>query len=121
VDHSNRSHLKHYESLTESALSAISETGFVVEVHERWLALKENPQSAVAAELFIRELEGHTAAIDSALRTEVADAPDSLGRELLGDVRVVLGSLKDLLENLPFWAKAVITAVCEVAELLKRK
>jgi hypothetical protein len=122
MDHSDRAQLEHYRSLTEPALSSISETSFVAEIHERWLALKENPQSTVAAELFLGEVEVHTTAIDAAMPMEESlNVPDVQRRELLADVKVVLESLKDLLEDLPFWAKAVITAVCEVAELLKRK
>jgi hypothetical protein len=118
----DRPHLEHYESLSELALSSISETGFVAEVHECRLVLKEDPQSTVAAELFLQEMEGHTLAIDSGLPTgETSNATDTQTRESLSDVKVVLESVKDLLEDLPFWAKAVITAVCEVAELLKRK
>lgn len=128
-----RAHLGFYMNVRDQALRASSEGGFVGTLQESWLGMRGSDRGRMNADLFLAEMTGFTQAVaslpsppgDDTGQTQPTqgqtDADDHQRRDLLGDASTILGSIKDIFESLPSWAKATIHILREIADLLKRK
>jgi hypothetical protein len=112
--------LNHYAELSRNVLKAAVETTFVNTLRGAWLQRREKRNQRVVADLFLDEIKSFSAAVEAPASPNEADMPGRR-QELLSDAGVVLGSAKDLFEDLPWWAKGTICLLREVAEFFKGK
>jgi hypothetical protein len=107
--------LSHYAQLSKDVLKAAVETTFVNTLRAAWLQRRKKRKQRVVADLFLDEIRSFSAAV------EAPQSSNQPGRrqELLSNAGVVLGSLKDLFDDLPWWAKGTICLLREVADLFK--
>jgi hypothetical protein len=112
----DRPHLENYQDLKEFALDAVNEAGFVDTIQESFLKLKESERESLVAELYLLEITSFVNAVDESNEKQKYTAfPD-----LLRSVPIILKSLNDILEDLPPWAKALISIFREIADIFKR-
>ena len=83
LENKNRPNLIYYEELSDKALDAISEAGFVNEVQNNWLKLGESERGKFVAELYLLELEGFSNGVNTLSNIETTKTREFSKSDLL--------------------------------------
>ena len=108
-------HMQVYEKLSDQTLDAISESGFENTVQKTWLKLRKDIHGEMISDLYFLEMKSFIHGVNDEYSKK-----DNINQRasFLNHVKTILKSLKDLLEDLPWWAKGLLEVACEVADLL---
>lgn len=102
-------------------MSVVQSPPFMMELEESWRVL-ETPAMAEIAEALIEELNAFPRMVEVATHgTEEPDERKNWLSKCLGKASTVAGSVGDLLENLPPYAKSGIKLFKELIDLFKSK
>ena len=94
---------------------------FLVELDNAWLSFQEGNLQRIGVAL-ITEINAFSNAVEVAEHTEPPDRKStSWAKPLLDKASVVAGSVGDILDNLPPYAKHAITLFKELLDLFKSK
>ena len=108
-------HMQVYEKLSDQTLDATSESGFENTVQKTWLKLRKDIHGEMISDLYFLEMKSFIHGVNDEYSKK-----DNINQRasFLNHVKTILKSLKDLLEDLPWWAKGLLEVACEVADLL---
>ena len=113
--------LDQYLVFRDAVFVIVESEKFLNDLQQGWAPFTDNPLNEIG-NATLMELKAFTLAIEVAQTTE-KDRGSSKGwlSRMLGRGSTTLGSVKDLFENLPPYAKAAITLFKELIELFKNK
>ncbi len=110
-----------YLAFRDKVLSMVQDQKFLNEIQQAWPSLTDAPKIGIG-EALLMELKAFPLALEVAKATE-KDSRESKKwfSKWLGRASTVSGSVKDLVDNLPGYAKSAITLFNELLDLFKGK
>jgi hypothetical protein len=115
--------LDQYLSFKNAVLALVESEQFLNELNANWPP-KGRPPAALltgAGEALILELQAFPLAMEVAQASERAEEKKAWWKRMLDRASTTTGSVKDLLENLPGYAKSALTLFRELLDLFRAK
>ena len=118
--------LDQYLAFRDSVLTLVQNQKFLDELEEAWPPITDLPPEYPIEELnnaLLMELKAFPLAVEVAQTTEKNTDGPIMGWVMnwVGRASTVTGSVKDLLDTLPPWAKGVLTLLKQLLDLFKGK
>lgn len=111
--------LDQYMEFRDNVYKIVQGDLFLHELNQAWSRFYEPPNAEIGAALLI-ELKSFSRSIESARATEdPSDESKGWIKKWLGRASTVTGSVKDIVENLPPYAKNGITLFKELVDIFK--
>jgi len=112
--------LDQYLAFRDAVLAMVQSEKFLTELDGAWKPLNGNLQiEPEIGNALLLELQTFPLALEVAKATEKAEDPKGWWKKMLGRGSTVSGSVKDLVQNLPPYAKGAITLFSELINLFK--
>ena len=113
--------LDQFLSFRDAVFKLVQSRRFLDDLRDAWTPFTDSPLMDVG-EVLLFELEAFPLAVEVAEATE-KQVPEGKGwrEKVLGKASTVAGSVKDILENLPPFAKHALTLFRELLDLFKGK
>jgi len=112
--------LDQYLAFRDAVLALVRNDQFLMELNMTWPAIAAPPLTDTGS-LLLLELQAFPHAVEVAKATEKPEEGKGWLKKMLGRASTVSGSVKDLMENLPPYAKNGITLFKEVVDLFSGK
>jgi hypothetical protein len=116
--------LDQYLSFRDAVVAFVQNERFLTELNTAWTP-QSNDTGLIGLEeirnVLLLELQAFPLAVEVAKATEKPEEPKSRWRKMLGGASTVSGSVKDLPERLPWYARCGLTAFNELIDLFKGK
>jgi len=112
--------LDQFLSFRDAVLSLIQGDKFLADLQTGWAPLTDQPLMEVGNVLLL-ELQAFPLAVEVARATEKSEEAKGWWGKMLDRASTVSGSVQDLLENLPPYAKSALTLFKELIDLFKGK
>lgn len=112
--------LDQYLSFRDAAIELVQNEQFLIELNAAWPPLTDHPLTEIGDTLLL-ELQAFPRAVEVAQATEKPEEKKSWWKKMLDRASTGAGSVKDLLQNLPPYAKSALTLFSELIELFKGK
>jgi hypothetical protein len=110
--------LDQYLAFRDAVVALAVSEQFLREVNVAWNPTPPDPQAEIKAALLL-ELQSFPRAMEVSAATSKPEEAKGWWRNMLGRASTVSGSVKDLLENLPPYAKNCLTLFKELIEIFK--
>jgi hypothetical protein len=112
--------LDQYLSFRDAVLASVESEQFLKEIQKAWPTLTNVPLPSIGSPLLL-ELQAFPLAVEVAQATEKPEEKKAWWKRMLDRASTTTGSVKDLLENLPGYAKSALTLLKELIDLFKAK
>ncbi|HET8924375.1 MAG TPA: hypothetical protein VFN26_15420 [Candidatus Acidoferrum sp.] len=118
VPQTNDRPLDQYLSFRAAVLGLVQGEQSLAELDSAWTATTNQPLPDIRNTLLL-ELQAFPLAVEVAQKTGTQEEAKGWGRKLLGRASTVSSSVKDLMDNLPPYAKNALTLFRELIDLFK--
>lgn len=114
--------LDQYLAFRDAVLAEVQGQKFLDELKQAWGPFTDNDTKAEVGNILLMELKAFPLAMEVAQATEKpTEKSKGWWNRWLGRASVVTGSVKDIIDNLPPYAKGMITLFKELIDLYKGK
>lgn len=111
--------LDQYLAFRDAVLQLVQSDQFLRDLNAGWISPNELPPMTEIKKVLLLELEAFPRAVEVAQATGKPEEAKGWWRNMLGRASTVSGSVKDLVENLPPYAKHGLTLFKELIDLFK--